>query len=633
MAKRIRESDNIPQVPIHTITLDRFKGVDLSSSIVNVDPARSPDAPNMMPSEDGFPVKRPGWKTQMQLQGQVHGAHALVKDGKTHQLIHAGTTMYKVSQTAENTWNAQVIGSDMNDAPSVGVQLSGKLWILDGKTYRCFDGETLRPVSEIATIPKITIAKSPNGKNGATSYLPVNLLTGFRTDSYAGLEATAAETDYYLSFNELTASKVTAKKLQSDGIWTDLTEGSDFSVDRKIGKVKFKTPPGKSPVDGEDNIQITYEVASKAEQINKCSICILYGIGGALDRIFVAGNPDEVNVDHWSAWNDPAFIGDLSYGTIGSAQSAIVGYSILADTLVTHKNNEENGRNAFVRKGVSNEDGDAEFRITNVIQGQGAIAPRCFASLNSEPLFLTEQGIYALTPSDITGERYAQERSWFINAQLCRETALRTACACVWGRFYVLCTDSAVYLLDGAQKSYASKSPYATFQYEAYYWPGIHAVSVWVQDSKLWFGTADGRLCAFCKGTQQDDYSDDGKPIEAHWCTPLMNLGTWSSLKTVTHVWITGKPYTRSGGEIYYITNKDWEKLGRSYNIDIFDWNDIDFDRFTFSSWDGPQVVPLRKKAKKIQVFQLKIENKRMNEPFGLFAVTINYRVGGYVKK
>ncbi|MFR9162189.1 MAG: hypothetical protein ACLVJ8_18410, partial [Ruthenibacterium lactatiformans] len=69
------------------------------------------------------------------------------------------------------------------------------------------------------------------------------------------------------------------------------------------------------------------------------------------------------------------------------------------------------------------------------------------------------------------------------------------------------------------------------------------------------------------------------------------------------------------------------------YNIDIFDWNDIDFNRFTFNSLDGPVVVPMRKKAKKIQTFQLKVENARPNEPFGLLAIQINFKVGGLVKK
>lgn len=150
----------------------------------------------------------------------------------------------------------------------------------------------------------------------------------------------------------------------------------------------------------------------------ECRFCILYGVSGALDRVFAAGSPDEPNVDYWSEWSDPAYFGDVSYSILGQESSPIMGYSVLADTLVTHKQGEENGRNAFVRKGELDSDGFAVFKITNVIQGDGAVATRSFASLNSEPLFLTARGVYALTPSDVTGERYAQERSWYIGAAL-----------------------------------------------------------------------------------------------------------------------------------------------------------------------------------------------------------------------
>mgnify|MGYP000776611868 CR=1 FL=1 len=56
-------------------------------------------------------------------------------------------------------------------------------------------------------------------------------------------------------------------------------------------------------------------------------------------------------MDYWSEWSDPAYFGDVSYSILGQESSPIMGYSVLADTLVTHKQGEENGRNAFVRKG------------------------------------------------------------------------------------------------------------------------------------------------------------------------------------------------------------------------------------------------------------------------------------------
>ena len=104
----------------------------------------------------------------------------------------------------------------------------------------------------------------------------------------------------------------------------------------------------------------------------------------------------------------------------------------------------------------------------------------------------------------------------------------------------------------------------STYQYESYYWPGIPATCVWVENGALRFGTAGGEVREFWPGTLAGQYNDGGQPVTAYWCTPLMNLGTWSNVKTVTNVWVVGKPYSRSGGEMYFITNKDYERLGRS---------------------------------------------------------------------
>lgn len=541
-------------------------------------------------------------------------------------------TLTAEGEIAAELFAAKEICSEMADARSKAVQLKEKLWILDGTTYRCYDAEKVRPVSEIATVPMITVAKAPNGQYGATSNLPPNLLTGKRTDSYAGLAATASETVYYLSYNDLSAEKVKAEILNATGDWVAKSEGTDFTVDRTLGKITFNTAPGKSPVEGEDNVHITYEIkASHADQINHCRHAILYGVKGAMDRVFMAGSSEEPNVDYWSQWNDPTYFGDTWYGMLGQESSPIVGYSVLADTLVTHKYAEENGRNAFVRKGTLDDDGFAVFPISNVIQGEGAVCPDAFESLSSEPVFLTRRGVYALTPSDITGERYAQERSFFISAALENED-FSGCCAVCWGRFYVLACKDRLYLLDSAQKSYEGKTPYSNYQYECYYWENIGASRLWVRENTLYFGTKSGEVRAFWQDKLTSHANDDGAAIKARWTTPLMNFGFWDRLKLISGVWVVGQPYTRSGGNIYYATDREYAKLARGYKVDIFNWDDIDFNRWTFNTLDRPNVVPARKKVNRVKLFQVRVENEEPNELFGLTAIQVNYKRGGLVK-
>ncbi|HIV86583.1 MAG TPA: hypothetical protein H9896_00550, partial [Candidatus Pygmaiobacter gallistercoris] len=142
----------------YSAELSKFRGVDLTSSVVNVETSRSPDAPNLMPDADGFPSKRPGWETIVQLEGTVHGAYKLTAEGSEKRLVHAGTKLYQLEEDETGTIRATVIRQGMNDVSSTAVQLGGKLWILDGKTYLYYDGAKVAPVSEIATVPRITIA-------------------------------------------------------------------------------------------------------------------------------------------------------------------------------------------------------------------------------------------------------------------------------------------------------------------------------------------------------------------------------------------------------------------------------------------------------------------------------------------
>lgn len=620
---------------LHQTTMSRFRGVDLSSGESAVAEYRSPDAPNMMPDRDGYPVKRPGYTVQQVFDGAVHGAYSLTLEGVRKDLIHAGTSLYLVSGDG-----AEELCSNMADATSRAWQLQGKLWIVDGTAYRYFDGNYLGYVSDIATVPVITISKAPNGEDGATSYKPVNLLTGKKTESYLG---TDSDKDYYTSFQELYGD-VTVEVMDADGNWIKDTTGTlsftgtngkktvTWTVDRDLGKITFSEalPP---VVVGEDNVRITYTTDSEEHKIDKMRLGILYGVNGAMDRLFLSGNPEEPATDRWSEWQDPTYFGDTFYSQLGQDGAPIVGYTVLADALVTHKRGEENGRNAFVRTGTLDEDGFAVFAITNVIQGEGALAESSFQSFRSEPVFLTSEGVFAMTPSDVTGERYTQLRSYYVNGAMLRSEDLENACSCVWGRFYVLGTGGRLYLLDGEQKSYESKSPNSNYQYEGYYFTGINATALWTDaEGRLCWGTADGRLCRMNEAGKATAYEDDGAPVEAWWTTPLMELDTWSNKKNIKGVWVVAMPYARSSGQIYYATDRENEKLVREYATDIFDFNDIDFDRFTFNTLDRPSSIATGKKAKKAKVFQVKVKNAAM-EPFGIIAITMQYTVGGRIKK
>ena len=133
-----------------------------------------------------------------------------------------------------------------------------------------------------------------------------------------------------------------------------------------------------------------------------------------------------------------------------------------------------------------------------------------------------------------------------------------------------------------------------------------------------------------------DRYNDDGQAITAVWSTQMDDDGQPQRLKTMLKKGcaVTLKPFTRSGVAVYVRTEKDAaEREIRSSTLDIFDWEDIDFSRFSFDSNDSARDVMLRKKEKKYKRLQFFVKNTALNEGFGVYQITKHYKVLGLAKK
>ena len=67
--------------------------------------------------------------------------------------------------------------------------------------------------------------------------------------------------------------------------------------------------------------------------------------------------------------------------------------------------------------------------------------------------------------------------------------------------------------------------------------------------------------------------------------------------------------------------------------MDIFTWDDLDFERFSFNTNDSPQDIYLKKKVKKYKRLQLIALNDGLNEGFGILQIAKTFTVGNYAKK
>lgn len=605
----------------YSTTIEYFRGIDLLNSPSNVDESRSSAAPNMVRDQVGKVRKRMGYTTRTTAPngGRINGVFFLGED----RLVHAGTSLYKLAGTV---WTE--LADDMADDLSKGFVFENKLYLLDGAVYRVYDGETVQPVSEIAYVPTIIISRNPDG--GGTSYEALNLIGTAWKESFLGK---ADVKEYQLTAVELGEEPVKAEVLGADGEWVEKSEGTDFTVDRETGLVTFQTAPGASPVTGQDNVRITAHKAREgyADRINKCRIFAVYGVGGAEDRVFLSGNRDEPGQDWYSGFEDPTFFPDTAYTRVSRDGSAVMGYAILGNNLATFLKGQGVGRNAVIRTGSLDEDGEALFRVTNTLLGEAPAAPWSFAYMGKEPLFLTERGVYAITAEELTGEKYTQERSYLISSALMALPGKEEAAACIYRDFYVLAIGGDLYLLDGQQRTYEKDSPYSSYQYEAYYWPGIGARVVWVEDGVLWFGTAEGKLKEFAGNVDDpESYNDDGAAIDAYWETSDFDGKTFFKNKTFTSVSIRLAAAVLTGVKIYAQRRGLWSLVfDAKERARYFDWSYIDFSKFVFSADRTPRTLSGKVKIKKVDKTRFRLQNSEKNEPFGIYAFGVEWKEPG----
>lgn len=653
--------------------IDAFKGADFAHNPTDVDISRSPFTLNMVryssvatvgdettqgdaSMDIGAIRKRMGF----QLVGTPNASsidNGFVFDG--HLFVHSRNRLYLYDNGTFTEVGMVFSGSGL----ASGWQMGDRFYIADGNVFRVLykteSGYTVVRVGtsegdgEAAYIPTVVISRFPSG--GGERYEGYNLIGRRFINSFYVNGDNASAVNFQLT-NDSLANYVKVEVLDANGEWQELErdeEGTthDYSINLAAGVVTFHTAPGQSPVEGMDNVRITAALGNDDYQpmwnkIRKCTTGILYGVGGLTDRLFLTGNPDLPNYEWYSEKDNPAYFSDLYYSVLGNDGSAIVGYSIINDRLVAHKSAAVDGRNAVVQYGQMI-DGKAEFPVVTMLRGEGAVSPKGFAFLRTEPLFVTSRGISAITSSDVLGEKYSQIRSSYINGRLLRAPeGLSGARAIVYKDLYLLFVGQRVYVLDGLQKAYAREEPYSSHQYEGYYWylnlaSGENVTAVWEYNQQLWFGTSAGKVYAFY--TDPDDpasYNDNGEPIAAIWDTPYLTGNVTYNRKTFRYLGVTMQAYPATSLAVYARERGDWIKQWEDGStpryFDISDSDDtenavryIDFNNFSFST-DATQItVHHAVNVKFVDKTMFRFRNGELNQPFVLYDGVIEYQETG----
>lgn len=371
-----------------------------------------------------------------------------------------------------------------------------------------------------------------------------------------------------------------------------------------------------------------------SDRINKCDIGIPYGVNGMQDRLFVSGNADFKNQDWFSQQYDPTYFGDTNYSALGSARSGIVCYSIINNYLAAHKDSLEQEQNIIIRSG-NLVDNKPAFPATNSLRGTGAIAKHSVAYLATEPLFLTNEGIYAITAQDLTGEKYSQNRSFFLNGKLLAEANKENAVCCVFDNMYYLAINGVMYILDGDQPVQTDKSmPYSTRQYAGFYRENVDARVLFTNNDILYFGNDSGEVYAFYTDVNSSlSYSDNGAAIKCTWETPDIDGNLFYKNKTIRFLAVRLQSAVSTSMDIFVNEKSLWSLIkSDSTSARYFDFANINFAKWTFSTDTSQKIVSTKVRVKKVNKVRFMFSNDSINEPFGLFNVAIEYVEGGNYK-
>ena len=594
-----------PETERETV-VSRFGGADFRTHPTKVSLSRSPDLQNLICDQNDFLVKRTGWKTQQNYNAPLFGLFPL-PDG-SGLAVHAGTKLYARPATGTQA----ELCTDMNEAFSQSFVMNGVLYLLDGQTYRAVRKNSAGTaweavkVQDVAYVPTTTISAQPTG--GGTSYEAVNLLTPKRINTFIG---NGSATQFQVDAKNLDDTEVTAAV---NGASVTVS-----SVNRTTGLITLARAPANA--NGLANVSITFSktVTGYADKINQCRFAGLYG-GKNDTRAFVAGNPDEPDCDWQSGLYDPTYFPDTGYTRMGTDASAIVGYLKQYESQLVIKSGGAQEATSYLRSYLMADDGTALYPLKQGAQGAGATAPRSFATLGDLPLFLSARGVQGAFGTAVAEQRTIRSVSDAIVPKLETEAGLENACAAVFEGKYYLAVNGHMYIADSTLTEENGDPAW-------FYWTEVPAQCLAVLDGRLWFGTADGRLCRFARADEDGAYCDDDAAIDAYWRTPTLPLADWGRVKTVRDVIPTLMPYSRSGATVQY-ENENGALLALSRNMDLFSFKTLDFSRFSFRCIPGAVSYRTRRRQHRMPLFAVRIGNDRPDEPFGLLALTIHWTQG-----
>ena len=469
-------SSNLSSVDYNLHNIEKFNGVDYTTTPTLVDESRAIDISNYLPKGNSL-VKRNGiemvstivdngkyiihniWESPDKTKNRdYYIVFATEKNEKGYinpvimqvsELLNIDETYVHIKRRFETYDYENSPALDLKDLYSYGVYFEKKLFILCMGEYLFVSkgtvGLDINKVKDYAFVPTIVTNLADDRLNFKTTQLQqFNLLTNkcyIEISTVIGSIETNEVFEVGRYFNE----NQTLKLISIDNQAVDSTQMLEIE---KIGTfsynstqrvvvlldkhVQSETDKGKLYT-----FKLEFEYSQLENKtpnvVEKMRFGIPYGSYGHTDRLFLSGNQDYPNLDIHSCetndlenpWKDYTYFGDNSYSFIGNDNSAITSYGFLNNGyMAIFKESKLGQPNLFLRtyQMIENEQGYLEERFPINISGISVDnnVKSEVISYENDLLINCPKGVYKIIAGESTATQTynSTEMSYFIRDNL-----------------------------------------------------------------------------------------------------------------------------------------------------------------------------------------------------------------------
>lgn len=472
------------------------------------------------------------------------------------------------------------------------------IYMLNGTEYKQYDGTTFQDV--VPYVPTITINAPPSG--GGTLFEEANLLTGSKKQTFVG---DGSSTLYQLIEDNIDSDTVLC---EIDGVTK--IEGVDFTVNRTLGQVTFTVAPAS---ESEVIIEWVRVDAGNKELVTKNKYFMDFGFAGNDTNIFMWGNPDAKDRRMRSDILRANYFPINNFTLIGTGQYAI--------TSIVQNNNQQvifTEGNSYWSTGEFNATTEkVEYPVADLNERIGHVAPGQGQIINNNPVTLFANQFKQWNSTSVENELNEKTVSDNIKQSLLDED-LTTAITFDYQKEneYWVNVGSLVYIWNYFNNTF-------------YVFDNIEANSYRAIDGVPYYGSS-GTVEKFTQGI----YNDNGFAYEAKMELGFTDFGVPNLFKNSRRMWFSIQPASFTSVDILWETDRKKLDVSNAFKVSyvLLDFNNINFNKFSFLTNRNPQTFRFKMRAKKYNVIKFIMINSEPTEELTILTLLVQAETAGEAK-